>query len=318
MKLVILDGHTLNSGDLSWDELGAYGELCVYDRTPAALIVERSKDADAVFTNKCILNKKEIEVLPQLKYIGVLATGYNVVDCKYATSRGIVVCNVPAYSTDSVVQSIVGLIINCMSKLSEQIASVQRGVWQRSQDFSYYPTDYHEISNKTVGIIGFGRIGRKLADVMLVLGAKILVFNKGKAFEPKENVTYVSTCDELFAKSDIISLNCPLTADNEKMINSTSILKMKKGAILINTARGALIDELALAEALNNGYLAAAGLDVLSIEPPKEDNPLLTAKNAFITPHTAWATIEARKRLMQITVSNFKAFIDGNIKNKVN
>ncbi|MDR0751581.1 MAG: D-2-hydroxyacid dehydrogenase [Christensenellaceae bacterium] len=318
MKIVILDGHTLNPGDLSWKSLEELGKLTIYDRTPKSLVVERCAGALAVFTNKCVLGKEELQLLPDLKYIGVLATGYNVVDCAYCTQHNITVCNVPAYSTDSVVQTILGLIISCLTKLPDQIDSVRRGQWSRSSDFSYYPTNCREISNKTIGIIGYGRIGRKLTDVMLALGAEVLVYNKGKIYESKNNVTYTATCDELLSRSDIVSLNCPLTVDNEKMINSTSIATMKEGAVLINAARGGLIDEYALARALNTGYLAAAGLDVLSSEPPSPDNPLLTAKNAFITPHTAWATIEARTRLMDITVGNFKAFLDGNCVNKVN
>ncbi|MDR2267259.1 MAG: D-2-hydroxyacid dehydrogenase [Christensenellaceae bacterium] len=318
MRIVVLDGYTLNPGDLSWAELRSLGELTVYDRTPKSLIVERCVDAEIVFTNKCVISKYEIDLLPMLKFIGVLATGYNVVDITYATQKNIVVCNIPAYSTSSVVQTIIGLIISCLTKMPDQIKSVQRGQWQRSKDFSYYPKNCLEITGKTLGIVGYGRIGRKLADVALALGAKVLVYNKGKTYEERIGVEYALSQEELLSCSDIVSLNCPLTPENEKMINETTIAYMKPGSIIINTARGGLIDEVALATALNSGHIGAAGLDVLSTEPPRLDNPLLTAKHAYITPHTAWATLEARSRLMNIAVDNLRSFLAGNIINKVN
>jgi glycerate dehydrogenase len=318
VKIVVLDGYTLNPGDLSWDALSSLGDLTVYDRTPKDLIVSRCSKAEIIFTNKCIIDRHVIDLLPKLSYIGVLATGYNVVDCQYAKEKNIIVTNVPAYSSESVVQATIGLIIACLSQIPDQISSVKMGKWESSVDFSYYPLRCHELFEKTVGIIGYGKIGRRLAEIVLAFGAKVCVYNKGKKYEIRDGITYADTLEELLSKADIVSLNCPLTDKNQKMINKESISKMKRGSVLINTARGGLINELDLADALNSRHISFAGLDVLSTEPPSRDNPLLKSPYAYITPHTAWATEEARSRLMAITVNNLVSFLNGSIINIVN
>lgn len=316
MKIVILDGYTLNPGDLSWDEIRKLGECTVYDRTPPEKILERASKAAAIFTNKVVIGRDIIKQLPDLKFIGVLATGYNVVDLQAAAEAGILVANIPAYSTASVAQMVFSHILNIAQNVSKHAKSVKDGDWTNSIDFTYHLTPQTELAGKTLGIIGFGQIGQAVARVGLAFGMKILFQNRSKK-ETNADFRQVDL-DTLLAESDFISLNCPLTDENAGFINKSTIGKMKKSAILINTGRGALINEKDLADALNSGRIAGAGLDVLSTEPPKAENPLLTAKNCYITPHIAWATKEARQRLMQIAAQNLKAFINGTPQNIVN
>lgn len=316
MKIVILDGHTLNPGDLSWDEIRKLGECTVYDRTPPEKILERASKVAAIFTNKVVIGRDIIKQLPDLKFIGVLATGYNVVDLQAAAEADILVANIPAYSTASVAQMVFSHILNIAQNVSKHAKSVKDGDWTNSIDFTYHLTPQTELAGKTLGIIGFGQIGQAVARVGLAFGMKILFQNRSKK-ETNADFRQVDL-DTLLVESDFISLNCPLTDENAGFINKSTIGKMKKSAILINTGRGALINEKDLADALNSGRIAGAGLDVLSTEPPKAENPLLAAKNCYITPHIAWATKEARQRLMQIAAQNLKAFINGTPQNIVN
>uniref|UniRef100_UPI0032172215 D-2-hydroxyacid dehydrogenase n=1 Tax=uncultured Draconibacterium sp. TaxID=1573823 RepID=UPI0032172215 len=309
MKIVVLDGYTLNPGDLNWERIEKLGECTIYDRTPAELTLERSAGAEAVFTNKVILNKEIIGKLPQLKFIGVLATGYNVVDIDAAKEAGITVCNIPAYSTNSVAQMVFSHILHFSQNISEHALSVSSGKWAQSPDFAYWLTPQTELAGKTLGIIGFGQIGQAVAQIGLAFGMKILFTNRSKK-TTRLNATQVEL-DTLLAESDFISVNCPLNESNQGFINKETIEKMKPTAFLINTGRGPLINEQDLADALNAGRIAGAGLDVLSVEPAAENNPLPKAKNCYITPHIAWATIEARQRLMQIAADNLEAFIHG-------
>jgi glycerate dehydrogenase len=316
MKIVVLDGYTLNPGDLSWEGIETLGECTVYDRTPAELTVERAKDADALFTNKVIIDKSVIEQLPNLKFIGVLATGYNVVDIEAATNAGISVTNIPAYSTASVAQLVFSHILHFAQNVSVHADSVSKGEWAKSIDFTYRKTPQTELAGKTLGVIGFGQIGQAVANIGLAFGMKIIFNNRSKKtvdFEADQ-----VDLETLLSQSDFISINCPLTSENEKFINKSTIALMKPSAFLVNTGRGLLIDEQDLADALNNRQIAGAGLDVLSVEPANANNPLPKAKNCNITPHIAWATFEARIRLMQIATENLKWFILGNPQNVVN
>ncbi len=316
MEIVGMDGFALNPGDLSWKEAEKLGNFTIYERTPPELTVERAKNADAVFTNKVVFDKTVIQQLPKLKYIGVLATGYNVVDIEAARNAGIVVTNIPAYSTASVAQMVFSHILNFVQNVSVHAESVSTGEWAKSKDFSYWKTPQNELAGKTLGIIGFGQIGQAVAKIALAFGMQVIFNNRSK----KETGLEASQVDldTLFSLSDFISINCPLTTGNAGFINKAAIEKMKPTAFLVNTGRGPLINEQDLADALNSERIAGAGLDVLSTEPPSENNPLPKAKNCFITPHIAWATFEARTRLMQIATENLKAFLDGNPKNKVN
>ena len=315
MEIVILDGYTLNPGDLSWEGIKAFGNCTFYDRTPPELTVERAKDAEVAITNKVILDRNAIEQLPHLKYIGVLATGYNVVDIEAAKDAGIVVTNIPAYSTASVAQMVFSHILNYAQNVAVHANSVSDGEWANSIDFSYWETPQMELAEKTIGIIGFGQIGQAVAKIALAFGMKVIFSNrstKETALDAKQ-----VDLDTLLSESDFISINCPLTSDNAEFINKSTIEKMKPEVFLINTGRGPLINEQDLADALNSGRIAGAGLDVLSVEPAKEDNPLPKAKNCYITPHIAWATIEARTRLMNIATENLKAFLEGKPQNVV-
>ena len=316
MKIVVLDGYTLNPGDLNWDDIKKLGDCTIYDRTPPEKTVERAKGAEAVFTNKIVFNREVIRMLPELKFSGVLATGYNVVDLDAATEAGIVVTNIPAYSTASVAQMVFSHILHIVQNVSKHTESVKKGEWANSIDFSYHITPQTELAGKTLGIIGFGQIGQAVAKIGQAFGMKVL-FNNRSQKETNLDARQIDL-DALLAKSDFISINCPLTDANAGFINKAAIDKMKTSAILINTGRGALINENDLAEALNNGRITGAGLDVLSTEPPASDNPLLSAKNCCITPHIAWATTEARERLMKIATENLKAFLEGKPQNKVN
>ncbi len=317
VRIVVLDGYCLNPGDLSWGGFGGITDnVIIYDRTPPELIIERAQNADIIILNKVIIDKDIIDSLPKLKYIGVLATGYNVVNTDYAKKKGIIVTNIPAYSTESVVQHIIGLIIETASGIGVHHTTVKNGDWTRSPDFCYYRKDNIELCGKTLGIVGMGKIGQRLKDVALALSMNVIANNKDKTGEG-EGFKYVSL-QELWKESDIISLNCPLNKENEGIINSKSIALMKPTAIIINASRGGLINEADLAAALNSGKIKAAGVDVLSTEPPSSGNPLLTARNIVITPHIAWATIEARARLMKIAVDNISAFLAGKPINIVN
>jgi len=316
MKIVVLDGYTLNPGDLSWKEIQTLGECEIYDRTSPEKTIERALGAQAVFTNKVILNSDTLKQLPELRFIGVLATGYNVVDTVAARELGIVVCNIPAYSTASVAQMVFSHILHFAQNISVHAQSVSAGEWSSSIDFSYWKTPQTELAGKTLGIIGFGNIGQAVARIGLAFGMNV-IFNNRSQKESPEGVKQVDL-ETVLSESNFISVNCPLTDANTGFINKTTIEKMKPTAFLINTGRGPLINEQDLADALNSGRIAGAGLDVLSLEPAAESNPLPKAKNCFITPHIAWATFEARTRLMNIAAGNLKAFVAGKPVNVVN
>ena len=318
MKIVILDGYTTNPGDQSWKALEKYGELVVYDRTSAEQVVERCLDCQVVLTNKVILDAEILQQLPSLKYIGVLATGTNVIDLSFARQVGICVTNVPGYSTDSVVQLILGFMLHFSSMVSPHNDAVHRGDWENSKDFSFTLGSLNELSCMTIGIVGLGAIGRKLAAVADAIGMRIVAAPQSSmnGLKLRFNVEWQSL-DDVLTQADFLSLNCPLTQDTEKMINASHLKKMKRSAVLINTGRGQLVDEEALAHALNNRIIAGAGLDVLSSEPPRSDNPLLSAKNCVITPHIAWASKQARERLIGIAVANLSAYLKGDPQNVV-
>lgn len=309
MKIVILDGYTLNPGDLSWSGIEKLGDCTVYDRTLPEETIARAASAEIVFTNKVLLTREIIEQLPKLKFIGVLATGFNVVDTVAARKSGIVVCNIPAYSTQSVAQMVFSHILHFAQNVSVHASSVSNNEWATSKDFAYWLTPQTELAGKTLGIIGFGQIGQAVTKVALALGMKVIFNNRSKK-ETELDAVQVDL-DTLLSESDYVSINCPLTDDNKGFINKEAIGKMKASAFLINTGRGPLINEQDLADALNSGRIAGAGLDVLSAEPAAADNPLPMAKNCFITPHIAWATFEARQRLMQIASANLNAFVKG-------
>lgn len=318
MKIVILDAYTSNPGDLSWEGLENFGELKVYERTVPEQVLERCSGCEAVLTNKVVLNAEIMDQLPDLKYIGVLATGTNVVDLNFAKERGICVTNIPGYSTDSVVQHIFAFMLHFSSKVSVHNDAVHEGNWVNSVDFCFTLGTLNELSGKTLGVIGLGTIGRKLAKVADALGMKIVAAHQSSMnrLELPFEVEWLPV-DDVFARVDLLSLNCPLTQETDKIVNTERLQKMKNTAILINTGRGPLIDEQALADALNRGTVSGAGLDVLSSEPPAEDNPLLTAKNCVITPHIAWASREARDRLIAIAKDNLSAYLSGISRNRV-
>jgi len=316
MKIVVLDGYGLNPGDLSWKGMEALGELTVYDRTSPSELMERSEGAEALITNKTLITAENMEALPELKYIGVLATGYNVVDIEAAKARGIVVTNIPAYSTSSVAQMVFAHILNITQRVGHYAEENSKGRWTNNADFCYWDTDLVELDGKKMGIVGFGNIGQATARIAQAFGMEVLLYTSKEQSALPQGMRKVAL-DELFAESDVISLHCPLTPDTKEMVNAERLKLMKPGAILVNTGRGPLVNEQDLADALNEGRIAAAGLDVLSIEPANADNPLLGAKNCFITPHIAWATKEARTRLMQIAVQNLKSYQEGYIINNV-
>lgn len=318
MKIVVLDGYTLNPGDLSWKGIEALGELTVYEHTPKELIYERAKGAEIIFTNKTPLCEDIINKLPDLKYIGVLATGYNVVDVKAAADRNITVTNIPTYGTRSVAQMTFALILELCHHVAAHSDAVKSGEWSKCRDFCFWNYPLVELEGKTLGVIGFGRIGRSVADIALAFGMKVLGYTPIKEAEYcHENFSW-SDLEEILKESDIITLHCPLFPETKGMINAQAIKKMKNTAFIINTSRGPLIDDQALADALNNKEIAGAALDVLSVEPPDINNPLLKADNCIITPHIAWATKEARERLMDIAVDNLNAFLSGTPCNTVN
>ncbi|MDP2113811.1 MAG: D-2-hydroxyacid dehydrogenase, partial [Bacteroidota bacterium] len=312
MQIVVLDGFALNPGDLSWEGLNKLGECSIYDRTKPGDIFNRVKDAEVIITNKAIIDEQLINRLPALQYVGVTATGYNVVDVHAASRKGIVVTNIPAYSTDSVAQLVFAHILNVANRVEMHATSVKSGDWAANPDFSYWKTPQMELAGKTLGIVGFGRIGRKVAQIGSAFGMKVIFHNRSKITDVPAEMRQ-TTLNDIFSESDVVSINCPLTPENFEFVNAQLLRKMKQSAILINTGRGGLVNETDLAIALNSGVIAFACLDVLSTEPPKTDNPLLSARNCFITPHIAWATIEARQRLMNITIENLNGFISGNL-----
>jgi len=317
MKLVALDGYAANPGDISWDGLKALGDCTIYDRTVASEVIERAKDADAIFVNKTIIDKKTIEALPNLKYIGVQATGYNTIDLETAKEHGITVTNIPAYSTRSVAQMAFAHILNITQRVQHYTDEVRSGQWTNNSDFCFWDTPLIELKDKKMGLVGLGHTGLATARIAISFGMHIFSFTSKTNLQLSSEIKKMEL-DELLRECDIITLNCPLNKDTDKMINAARLALMKPTAILINTARGGLINEQDLADALNEGKIYAAGLDVLSSEPPRADNPLLKAKNCFITPHIAWASKEARSRLHTILISNLQAFIDGKPENVVN
>jgi glycerate dehydrogenase len=311
MKIVVLDGYTLNPGDLRWDKLFALGEVVMYDRTPSDKILERSTGAEVLITNKTPLTEEIMKSLPDLKYIGVLATGFNVVDTIAAKKRNIIVTNVPAYSTMSVVQLVFALLLELCHHVQKHSDSVMDGKWTQSPDFSYSDFPLIELSGKTFGIIGFGTIGKKVADIATVFGMDIIASSSHHTDQSERKNFRWAEINELLEQADVVSLHCPLTPETKGLINAESLKKMKSSAFLINTSRGPVVVEQDLADALNNGIIAGAGIDVLSSEPPSIDNPLFKARNCIITPHIAWATKGARVRLMDTAVNNLAAFING-------
>jgi glycerate dehydrogenase len=315
-KIVVLDGQTLNPGDLSWDGLEELGSCEVYERTPPEQVVERAKGAAFVLTNKTVLNREAIEQLPELRYIGVLATGYNVVDVDAAVEKGITVTNIPAYGTKSVAQMVFAHLLELASHVGEHSRSVHQGDWVSSKDFCYWNFPLVELNELTMGIIGYGKIGEATAQLARAFSMQVLVYNRSPKTSSDSSIRFVDV-DTVFSECDVISLHCPLTDETDKMINEDRLKQMKSSAFLINTGRGPLIDEAALAAALNTGVIAGAGLDVLSTEPPSHDNPLLSAKNCTITPHIAWATLAARSRLLSIVVDNIRAYLSGESRNIV-
>lgn len=319
MKIVILDGYTENPGDLSWDALRAFGELTVYDRTPyeEAEIIRRIGDAEVVFTNKCPISRAVIDACPGLKFISILATGYNIVDVAYAGERGISVSNIPSYGTEAVGQFAIALLLEICHHVAHHSQAVHNGRWEQAPDWCFWDYPLIELAGKTMGIIGFGRIGQTTGRIARALGMRILASGSRETEEGRAIAEYVDR-DTLFKESDVVVLHCPLFPETEGMINKASIAKMKDGVILINNSRGQLIVEQDLAEALNSGKVYAAGLDVVSTEPIKADNPLLKAKNCLITPHISWAPKEARQRIMDCSVKNLQAYIDGSPINVVN
>lgn len=311
MKIVILDGYTLNPGDLSWDELKQSGDVEIHDRTPQEKVVERAKDAEVVFTNKTPLGEDLLKQLPRLKFIGVLATGYNIINIEVAKQQGIVVSNVPGYGTPSVVQMTFALLMELTLHVQHHSNTVREGKWSASKDFCYWDYPLVELANKTLGIIGFGDIGGKVADVATAFGMSIIGNSRTQTDQShRKNFRWVSVT-ELLEQSDVVSIHCPLTPETKGLINKENLQLMKPSAYLLNTSRGPVIVDQDLADALNSDVIAGAGIDVLSTEPPPAGNPLFTAKNCIITPHIAWATKEARSRLMDITVNNLNAFLKG-------
>ena len=316
MKIVVLDAFAMNPGDLNWKGLKKLGETEIYDRSTLEETAKRVADADIVLTNKSVLNKEIIDAAPKLKYIGVMATGYNIVDITAALTRNIIVTNVPAYSTASVAQLTFAFILEMANHTALYAESVSKGDWVKSKDFSYHLKPIMELQDKTLGIIGLGQIGQNVARIALAFGMKVIASHKHPERDKMEGVSFVDekTC---FSEADIITLHCPLNEKNFQFVNKKLVATMKPTSLLINTSRGGLINENDLAEALNSGVIAGAALDVLSIEPPSTDNPLLHAKNCLINPHVAWATFESRSRLMDVVVNNVKAFLEGKEENVV-
>lgn len=317
MNIVILDGVTANPGDLSWDFLNKYGSVTVYDRSPENVIVERAKDADIVIINKTVMSRKTVEALPKLKLIALLATGYNVVDTAACDDCGIAVANIPSYSVSAVAQQTFAFILEFANRIGIHSASVLSGKWAGYPDFCYQLAPLRELLGKTIGIVGYGRIGRRVAEIAKAFEMRVLVHTAHPEKYPDADVEFMTT-DEMLPLCDYVTIHCPMTPETDKMVNADFIAKMKDGAFLVNTSRGGELDEKAVAAALESGKLAGAGVDVLSVEPPVPDNPLLHAKNIYITPHIAWASYETRVRLMEILEGNVAAFIRGEPVNIVN
>ena len=305
MKIVVLDGYGANPGDLSWEDMAALGELTVYDRTPAGEIPARIGDAEIILTNKCVITREIMQNSKNLKYVGVLATGYNVVDTAAARELGVTVTNIPAYSTDSVAQLVFALLLEICHNVGHHSNAVHAGKWTASPDFCFWDTPLLELAGKTMGVIGYGRIGKKVAEIARAFGMNVLAWTR----TPRDPECV--SLDELLAKSDVVSLHCPLFPETKNLINKETIAKMKDGSILINTSRGPVINDRDVRDALDSGKLRAVAADVATVEPIPADNPLLGARNMFFTPHIAWATFEARTRLMRIAVDNVKAFQAG-------
>ena len=316
MKIVILDGYTANPGDLSWKALEEMGELTVYERTKPEETIDRAKDAEVVLTNKVLLRRQEIEQLPKLRYIGVLATGYNVVDLEAAREHGITVTNVPAYSTMSVAQMVFSHLLTVTNHTEYYARQNREGKWTASPDFSYMDMPLTELANKTFGIVGLGNIGQRVAMIANAFGMNVVAYTSKPADKLPQYIRK-GTLDKVLTESDILSLHCPLTPDTQHLINSQTLQKMKPSAILINTGRGPLVNDQDVADALNHHRLQAFCADVLTEEPPKADNPLLGCENAYITPHIAWASSEARVRLLDVAISNVRAFVEGKPQNVV-
>ena len=318
MKIVVLDGFTLNPGDLSWKGLKQIGDVMVYDRTAPDMVVERAKDAEILITNKAVIDEQVLNQLPLVKYIGVLATGYNVVDVETAKKKGVIVTNVPGYSTASVVQMTFALLLELTLHIQRHSDAVMDGKWAQSKDFAFWNFPLVELAGKTMGVIGFGNIGKRVVDVAIALGMNVICSSRTQSDQSQRtNFRWVGIT-ELLEQSDVVTIHCPLTTENKGLINKENLQLMKRTAYLINTARGPIINDQDLADALNQGVIAGAGMDVLSVEPPQGNNPLFKAQNCIITPHIAWATQEARIRLMDIAVRNVTAFVSGRPINVVN
>jgi len=315
-RIVVMDGHAANPGDLSWDIFSQFGEVVVYERSKPEEVIERAIDADAVFTNKVIFDDSVMAQLPKLKYIGILATGTNVVDLEAARKRGITVTNIPAYSTDSVAQLVFAHILNILNRTDVYANDVRNGAWAKNPDFCFWYDQIHELSSLTMGIVGMGNIGRKVAEIALAFGMKVVVSSSKDVNQLPKGVVK-QNMDNILSGSDIITLHCPLTPSTESLIRKETISKMKPSAILVNTGRGPLVNEDDVAEALQSGKLGAYAADVMVQEPPRKDNPLFACKNAYLTPHLAWGTIEARERLFAIAVENVRAFLAGTPQNVV-
>lgn len=316
MRIVVLDGHAANPGDISWEPFRQFGELVVYERTPKEQLLQRIGDADAVLTNKARIDADVMAACPNLKYVGELATGYNNIDVDAARARGVVVTNIPAYSTADVVQMTFALLLDICLNAARHSAAVHAGKWASCPDFCFWETPLIELAGKTLGIVGFGQIGRAVARVAVAMGMNVLCYSRRQVGVAPEGCRWASL-EDIFGQSDVISLHCPLNDDSRGMINRDSIAKMKDGVIILNTGRGPLVVEQDLADALNSGKVYAAGVDVVSEEPIRADNPLLTARNCVITPHIAWAPLAARQRLMDIAVGNFAAWVAGSPVNNV-
>ncbi len=318
MRIVVLDGYTLNPGDNPWDDVAALGELTVYERTPAEQIIERAKEAEVILTNKTPLSAQTLEQLPKLRFVSVLATGYNIVDVAAARARNIPVSNVPVYGTNAVAQFVFALTLELCHHVAEHSAGVKAGEWSRSPDFCYWNTPLIELAGKRMGIVGFGRIGRRVGELAHAFGMEVLASDVQPSNDPPYAPFTWCSIDDLFARADFVTLHCPQTADNARFVNAALLQRMQRHAFFINTARGGLVDEADLADALHRGLIAGAAVDVVSSEPIAADNPLLTAPHCLITPHIAWAALAARQRLMRTTAENIAAFLAGAPVNVVN
>ena len=316
MKIVVLDGYTLNPGDISWEGMERFGEVTVYERTKEEDIVSRIGDAEVVYTNKTPLTRETFDACPNIKFVGVLATGYNIVDTSAAAAAGVAVTNVPAYSTSSVAQTAIALLLALAQQVETYGRLDSQGRWSACPDFHYRLSSWHELAGKTFGVVGFGNTGRATAAIAAALGMKVAVATSKDAASLPEGYRKTDV-DELFATCDVVSLHCPLTPDTASMVDASRLATMRPGAMLINTARGQLVDEQALAAALTEGRIAGAGLDVLCQEPPQADNPLLSAPHCIVTPHMAWSSAEARQRLTEEAAENFHAFLRGERRNTV-